>query len=393
MATLRPQLDTIRCNSRGLYVVRLVLRHNSSVSSITLRGIELKKDQWDDRKCAVVRTPQKDFYNKYISEMFFAYQQALFDAPKQGVRIVDMTAAELRQYLINVVTPPEENKCSFKSVFDTFVKSHTNKRTRAIYRATWNKIAAYDKNAESLTFEKMNKAWLGCFMAWMAETSPSVNARNIHLRNIRAVFNEAIDNEYTTCYPFRRFKIRPEQTAKRNLSPADLLSVFDAKVLPYQQRYIDAFKLSFLLVGINMADLLSLRHADIQNGRVVYRRMKTHRLYSIRIEPEAQEIMDKYRGERLLLSWAENSKDYRPFYMKINPALQTVIPGITTYYARHSWATIAASLDIPKETIAAALGHGGHTVTDIYIQFDQRKIDEANRRVMDYVLYGKNPDR
>ena len=57
--------------------------------------------------------------------------------------------------------------------------------------------------------------------------------------------------------------------------------------------------------------------------------------------------------------------------------------------SRHSWATIAAYLDIPKDTIAAALGHGGHTVTDIYIEFDMRKVDEANRKVLDYVLYDK----
>ena len=70
-------------------------------------------------------------------------------------------------------------------------------------------------------------------------------------------------------------------------------------------------------------------------------------------------------------------------------AVNPLFPELTTYWARHSWATIAASLDIPKETIAAALGHGGNTVTDIYIDFDVRKIDEANRRVIDWVLYGK----
>ena len=66
-----------------------------------------------------------------------------------------------------------------------------------------------------------------------------------------------------------------------------------------------------------------------------------------------------------------------------------LFPNLTTYWARHTWATIAASLDIPKETIAAALGHGGNTVTDIYIDFDQRKVDEANRKVIDWVLYGE----
>lgn len=51
----------------------------------------------------------------------------------------------------------------------------------------------------------------------------------------------------------------------------------------------------------------------------------------------------------------------------------------------HTWATLAAYLEIPKETIAAALGHGKKDVTDIYISFDQNKIDEANRRVIDYL--------
>lgn len=53
--------------------------------------------------------------------------------------------------------------------------------------------------------------------------------------------------------------------------------------------------------------------------------------------------------------------------------------------ARHTWATIASELDIPKETIAAALGHGGNTVTDIYIDFDQKKVDEANRKIIAYL--------
>jgi integrase len=68
---------------------------------------------------------------------------------------------------------------------------------------------------------------------------------------------------------------------------------------------------------------------------------------------------------------------------------QPLFPKISTYWARHTWATIAASLDIPKETIAQALGHSSNTVTDIYIEFDQRKVDVANRKVLDWVIYGK----
>ena len=62
---------------------------------------------------------------------------------------------------------------------------------------------------------------------------------------------------------------------------------------------------------------------------------------------------------------------------------------LTTYWARHSWATIARKIGVSKDTIAQALGHGGNTVTDIYIDDDMEAVDEANRKVLDYVLYGK----
>ena len=59
------------------------------------------------------------------------------------------------------------------------------------------------------------------------------------------------------------------------------------------------------------------------------------------------------------------------------------------YIARHTWATVAASLDIPKETISEALGHSiGSEVTSIYINFDRKKVDEANRKVIDMVNGG-----
>ena len=71
-----------------------------------------------------------------------------------------------------------------------------------------------------------------------------------------------------------------------------------------------------------------------------------------------------------------------------------MFPGLSSYWARHTWATIAASLDIPKETISAALGHEiGSPITSIYIRLDQKKVDEANRMVIDYVNgYRKSRD-
>ena len=67
-----------------------------------------------------------------------------------------------------------------------------------------------------------------------------------------------------------------------------------------------------------------------------------------------------------------------------------LFPEISSYWARHTWATIAADLDIPDAVISRALGHSSENrVTEIYIRRNRKKVDEANRKVLDWVLYGK----
>ena len=284
------------------------------------------------------------------------------------------------------------------------MESKTNRGTRGVYKHTLDRIRAFDKNVDNKMFEDIDLKWLTDFEAFCAKTACK-NARNIHLRNIRAVFNNAIDYGITTAYPFRRFKIRPEATRKRSMAVEELRRLFDYPVEDYAEIYRDMFRLIFMLVGINSVDLHGLKSIT-RDGRIEYKRAKTGRLYSIKVEPEAMEIINKYRGVKGLLCIADRWSDSRNFRHQCNKALQKIgqverkgrggkktitaeFEGVTTYWARHTWATIAASLDIPKDTIAAALGHGGDTVTDIYIDFDQKKVDAANRRVLDWVLYGK----
>lgn len=297
-----------------------------------------------------------------------------------------------------------DNTGTFVKHYEQFMESKTNRGTRGVYKHTLDRIRAFDKNVDNKMFEDIDLKWLTDFEAFCAKTACK-NARNIHLRNIRAVFNNAIDYGITTAYPFRRFKIRPEATRKRSMAVEELRRLFDYPVEDYAEIYRDMFRLIFMLVGINSVDLHGLKSIT-RDGRIEYKRAKTGRLYSIKVEPEAMEIINKYRGVKGLLCIADRWSDSRNFRHQCNKALQkigqverkgrggkktitAVFEGVTTYWARHTWATIAASLDIPKDTIAAALGHGGDTVTDIYIDFDQKKVDAANRRVLDWVLYNK----
>ena len=385
MATLKIYLDKRSRKKDGSFPLKISLNHKGKTALIGL-NLSLMADQWDEKKQRVTNHDNKVFLNKYILQQYTFLTNRLLQLTEDGA----LKGKDVYQIRDILTTDEEDIKVvEFAECFRQFVASHENPKTRELYNATWKMIEKHNKHAENLHFEDITISWLDNFNIKMAATSPSVNARNIHLRNIRAVFNYALDNEYTTLYPFRRYSIRPVATRKRNLVPLQLLNIFDYKCEPWQQKYVDCFKLSFLLIGINVGDLLELKPDSVVNGRVEFIRKKTHRFYSIKLEPEAKEIINKYRGKRLLLNFAEDCRTYRHFAYRLNECIKSIRKGVTTYYSRHSWATIAASLDIPKETIAAALGHGGKSVTDIYIQFDRKKVDQANRKVIDFVLYDK----
>lgn len=398
MATVIVLLDQRRAKANGLFPLRFGVRWNRKAIYIT-PGIELKPDQWDATAQRVVNHPRRVQLNSYIRQHLASIQQLLMN--ESAVRNVDKLTTEQMRQLIEC--REEDKQDTFMEYFRRF--SETKKgRTKAIYEATYSRLSSWRKDILNDKFEDINKRWLTEFDAFLAKTAPSANARAVHLRNIRAVINDAIDNDVTQNYPFRKYKIVTEPTRKRSLSAEKLREYMNYPVEEHQKKYMDFFKLSFLLIGMNVKDMCELK--EVNDGRLEFNRAKTHRLYSIKVEPEAMEIIERYRGESRLLNVLDRYSNYHDFLKKLNEALQAVgpmeregrggrklrsplYPDITSYWARHSWATIAAELDIPKETIAAALGHGGNTVTDIYIDFDRKKVDEANRRVIDYVLYGK----
>ena len=402
--TTKFYLDTRAPRQDGTCLLKLVIHRNGKAVQINM-GVYLKPSQWDKRSQQITAHPAKLNLNNFLTRRRADIETALLRLSESPDYYLTPLPA-VRDMVLNELNPKEEPSAgSFTEWFSKF-KATKKESTRGVYEQTWAHIRKFrPHDFEALTFEDINQEWLLSFDAYLSKTSPSRNARNIHLRNIRAVFNFALDAEATACYPFRRFKIRPEATRKRSLPTEELRRLFDYPVEEWQRFYLDMFKLIFALIGINCVDLHQLKRIT-PDGRIEYKRAKTGRLYSIKVEPEAVEIIERWQGKKGLLAIADRWTDHSQFRHQINSALQSIgevsrsgrggkktvqaeWPELTTYWARHSWATIAASLDIPKETIAHALGHGGNSTTDIYIDFDMRKVDEANRRVLDWVLYGK----
>ena len=399
MARTKLYLDTRAVKDGKPAPLKIAINKKSKTALISL-NVLLLPSQWDKRSGKVINHPNRLFLNNYITRRMLDIDTLVLKLTESG-EIVNMSALDIKNYILQQLSPERQEDSKERLFAKRFLKFAESKKesTRIVYMNTYRRMGQFCDDLEKLTFEDITKEWLTSYDTYLSETSPSRNARNVHFRNIRAVFNEAIDDGITKAYPFRRFKIRPVATIKRSLSVEQLRAIFSAQTDEHTEKALDIFKLIFLLIGINIIDLCKLR--TINNGRIEFHRSKTNRLYSIKVEPEAMEIINRYKGNEHLIDILDLHKNHRSYTMMLNKQLKDIgtvstdpdskplFPQLTTYWARHSWATIAASLEIPKETIAAALGHGGNTVTDIYIDFDRKKVDEANRKVIDWVLYTK----
>ena len=161
----------------------------------------------------------------------------------------------------------------------------------------------------------------------------------------------------------------------------------------------DMFILSFYLRGISPIDLSYLRKTDICQGYIYYSRSKTGQQMQIRIVPDIQRILDKYSDTHtqylLPLIKREDGteqKQYRNSTQAINRNLKKLAERLqlssplTLYVARHSWASIAQSFNVPINVISGAMGHDSETTTQIYLASIQTsKIDEANSLIIDSI--------
>ena len=403
MATVKLYLDT-RAAEPGTPApvkISVCLRGKTALHST---GVKVLPEQWDGKTERIARHSRKQYLNTFLISMRNDWEVALLKMTESGELRKAHTATDLKKMILAAVNPEEYgDRGIFLKRYIAFTESRSTPGTRETYARTIKKMREYDSDIESRGFEDIDRAWLTGFEEFLSRTSPSANARSIHLRNIRAVFNDAIDDEVTSLYPFRKFKIRSAPTRKRSLSVDDLRTLMNYPCEEYQVIYRDMFVLMFYLCGINAVDLLNAPAESVINGRLEYVRAKTHKPYSVKLEPEAMEIINRYRGKRFLLNIMDTRKNYKDFLHRMDNALKQIgpterhglggrktryplFPDLSQYWCRHTWATMAAELDIPKETIAAGLGHGGNTVTDIYIRFDQKKVDDANRRIIDYLL-------
>lgn len=392
----------------GEFPLVLRISHRQQCSHISI-GIKLTPEQWDGKQ--IVNHPSAKSLNDFLITKRTMVESALL---KFGLtnNLDKFTATQLKVVAESGGETAEKSMGhSFVKFFIKCIEKKEKRKTILSYETALKKLREADPLLDTRTFEDIDEVYIENIDSTWKSAGLSTNTRAVYFRNIRSVINDAIDEKLTTTYAFRKFSIKKEPTKKRNLSVEELRMLRDYPIVnEFQQKYRDIFMLCFYLRGINAVDLFGLKKSNIRLGRINYIRSKTGKPYSVKIEPEAKALLDKYKGKDYLIDVCDGAKTKKEFdgkyegflqrmdrgLKKIGPytrsglggkkKIDPILPSLSQYWCRHTCATLMDDLGYSNEIIACSLGHEhGNPTTNIYIEYNEKKVDEANRALIDYV--------
>ena len=303
----------------------------------------------------------------------------------------------------------------------TFMKEVTdglqmggNFGTAHVYRSSLNAIITYC-GGEDFTFNEITPEWLKGFEIHLRKRKCSWNTVSTYMRILRAVYNRAVDNNEAKYIPrlFRYVYTGTRAEHQRALETGNVEKIFAGLILlsgvnPAMQRARHFFILMFLMRGMPFVDLAYLRKSDLHGNVITYRRRKTGRPLSVTLTNEAMRIVRMYMNQDVhspyLFSFLRSPEGTMEAYREYQLALrsfnrQLLILGellgipdrLSSYTARHTWATTAYYCEVHPGIISQAMGHSSITVTETYLKpFQNKKIDEANKLIIDFIKRSSN---
>lgn len=403
MATIKLILDTRRASKQGIYPLKFRLNNQRKYCDIGT-GVSVQLTSFDP-----VREVILDDYD-------------LDDQMQQQRRVYEKRLKELSLEQKNHASPTAlkamlTKKSATEYTIDAFWLEEIERLQQCkrlggaqVYRMTYN-ILKQETNLH-VPFSQFTSRDLYALETKLAMRGMKVNSISVYMRTFKAICNKAIKQELVdyAWYPFRSFTIRKEKTVPRVLTMEEIKKYFELDLSPDEHRYKYwcIGKLLFMLRGINVRDLINLTPANIKNGRIIYRRAKTGKMYSVALLPEAEQIFKQFSDGHTLLSLISKEdlknesrlvKTYHQRNKIINKHLKKLglligtTEEITTYVFRYTYANMAKQMGYSKDLIAEALGHEyGNKVTGIYLeQFDLKVIDDMNLAIYTRVTEDVSP--
>lgn len=272
-------------------------------------------------------------------------------------------------------------------------------RTSETYAATLSSFMKFREGQDILLYE-VDSDTMMLYEAWLKGKGICPNTISFYMRILRAVYNRAVEKELVEQkHPFKHVYTGIDKTVKRAvpLKAIKRIKELDLTLKPHLDYARDLFLFSFYTRGMSFIDLAYLKKSDLQNGFLTYRRRKTNQQLTVKWEKCMAEIVAKYNGcstTQYLLPIITNPlvderKQYRNAIYRVNTALKEIARMIslpmplTMYCARHGWASIAKSKNIPLSVISEGMGHDSEETTRIYLaSLDSNVIDKANSLIL-----------
>lgn len=271
-------------------------------------------------------------------------------------------------------------------------------RTSETYAAALHSFLRFRKD-QDLLFDEMDSSLMVEYESDLKKMGVCPNSTSFYMRNLRAIYNRAVEKKLTPQnYPFRHVYTGIDKTVKRAVPLKVIRQLRDLELEANSVEDLarDLFLFSFYTRGMSFVDMAYLKKSDLRNGILSYRRQKTGQQLFIRWEKPMQDIVAKYDTSAtpyLLPIIRDVKTDGRRQYLnaahfinsrlkKLGELLRLSIP-LTSYVARHAWASIAKSKNIPVAIISEAMGHDSENTTRIYLaSLDTSVVDKANLAIL-----------
>ena len=391
--------------SNGEHPLMLRIAQNGKSKYKSLK-ISVAAKHWDfDRNLPKPNCPSKDLINKIILKTKLEYQQKVLEKKANEEEFTASSLIHEQKNEIKAMTVDDFYKQLIKEL-----KEKGQIGNSYAYLNSYDTLKNFNKGKKlNYTFSHIDVVFCKKFEDWMRRKGNKDTTISYQFRTLRATFNRAITARIVSKdkNPFSEFKLSHlnTKTMKRALSKSDILKIMDADChnkSELSQLAHDLFCFSYLCGGISLVDMANLTPENIIEGRLIYQRQKTHGSINLQLSDRALQIISKYSDyqkkayyffpilhcKRHITPMQKHNR-VRKYCLHINHELKllanelNITANVTTYVARHSFATILKKSGVNIGIISQALGHQDIKTTQIYLsKFDNEQVDEAMKNLL-----------
>ena len=291
-------------------------------------------------------------------------------------------------------------------VVETFIEEQIKQLRKEHRYGTANNYEKTKRSLESflrnkkLTFSNFDEQLIADYNTYLISKGLMRNSISFYMRNLRAIYNKAVKHKIVRKKElFSEVYTGIDKTRKRAVDERLISKLYNLKldnndVLTLTR---DIFIFSYCMRGMSFVDIAYLKKSDISNGVIRYCRRKTGQLMNIKIEPCIQNIINKYKNNTSeyifpIIKSDDKGEAYKQYRSAINiynrnlGVLSDMIGSgckLSSYTARHSWATAARKYAVPISVISAGMGHSSEITTQIYLKsIEDEVVDRANAEII-----------